>query len=392
MTRSWDVIIVGAGPAGSVLASLLGARGTSVLLLDRAVFPRDKLCGEFLNPGGVEILGRLGCLDVVQSAAFVVRGMKFLSPDGTAFRGQYSGARYGLAVRRTELDSLLLQHAGRAGAEVLEGFRVDRLISGGVEGRTRNATSTLRARVVVGADGRNSIVARQLGLFRPHPTHRKMALGRHYQGLTEYGDCGEIFCAGFGYGVINPLGSGIANVCLVVDAALLARARGKLGPYFDELLQRMPRLARRLADAAPLEDVHALGPMAHSPARVWAPGALLVGDAAGFYDPFTGEGMFMALRSAELAAAAIVESLDGSRAPEACFRDYERRLRSELRGRFRLEALLQRVIARPWVINLFARRLRTKREAATTLMDAIAGLAAPGSLLNPSFAGAILTP
>jgi menaquinone-9 beta-reductase len=392
----WDAIIVGAGPAGSALAAHLAGRGRSVLLLDAAGFPREKLCGEYLGAGCVPILRRLGVLDSVLGVARRVRGMRVFPPGAAAFTARYPDSECGLAVRRTDLDSMLLRQARLLRVECLEGFRVEGLLFEGgkvcgVKGRSRKSgDGTFRARLVAGADGCNSVVAGRLGLLRRHPRHRKMALCAHYDGLEFAVECAEVFLGRRRYGIVNPLAGGAATVSLVLDQEEFTRAGVDLGSRFARVLASLPGLQERLDRARPAGRIQAVGPMARVAARTSLDGALLVGDAAGFYDPFTGEGIFMALRGAELAA----ETMDRALASDDCsarfLSRYDAARASEFGWRRGLEALVRTVVGQPTLANLAARRLGASPRAACALMSVLGGLAPPFGLFSPGFLASLL--
>ncbi|MEK7409160.1 MAG: NAD(P)/FAD-dependent oxidoreductase [Acidobacteriota bacterium] len=379
----WDALIVGAGPAGSALASLLADMGYAVLLVDGARFPRDKLCGEYLGPGCRRLLQQIGVLGMIEQAARPLRGMRVRSPGGATFTAEFPPGLHGLAIRRLHLDHLLLEHARRNRIECLQGFRVERLVFAGnrvcgVEGlHHQRGREVLPARLVIGADGRNSVVARRLGVFRWHRAHRKMALCVHYEGVSLESDYAEVYIGRLGYGILNPLPGGLANVNLVGDLENFAPARGRVEDCFGRWLRTLPALEERLMAARPVEDVRALGPLAHHAARASFDGGLLVGDAAGFYDPFTGEGIGMALRSAEMAAGVVRRALERGDCSAQFLRQYDVERAAQFRGRFRLEAAIQAVIGRPWLANLIAGRLRLRPEAAGELLRMTGGLVPP---------------
>ena len=388
----WDAIVAGAGPAGSTAAALLAERGLRVLVVDRAIFPRDKMCGEYLGAGCVQLLAGFG---VELPDTHPIRAMRVTAPDGTVFNAPYPEGRSGLAIRRSQLDALLLENARRKGAACLEGFRVERLLLKdgkvqGVEGRLHGGEEKqFLARIVIGAEGRNSVVARHLGLFRWNRSHRRTALGLHYEGVLPINGFAEVFLGAGLYGILNPLGAGAANLSLVVDYDS-SLSKDHAGAYFAEALGRLPALQERVAQARPLEEVKVLGPMAHHAARASADGALLAGDAAGFYDPFTGEGVYMALISAGLAAKVAGEALWRGDCSARFLRSYDRERSAALGGRYRLEAAIQRVIRHPRTADLVSRRLREREDAASRLMEVLGGLAWPRALLSGRVLAAFL--
>lgn len=379
--RVRDAIVVGGGPAGSAVATFLARRGHDVLLLDAARFPRDKVCGEGVSPEAWRLLEALGAADRVRALSpRPLRGMRLVSPDGTAFQGEYRrGAGLGLAVRRLALDAALLGVAREAGASVREQARVTGLLRAGasVEGvRVEGAggTEVHRGRVVVGADGRASVVARSLGLLREHRHWHRFAVRGYWEGVEALSDFGEMHVGGGGYCGLAPLSPSLANVTFVLDRRDMGPAAGDLeGFYRRALRQRWPRLAERLDGARLAPAPRAIGPLALECRAVAAPGAVLVGDAAGFFDPFTGEGVTLALRTAELAAAAIDAAL--CRSPATTLprlRAYERARRAATRDKFRFNRVLQVAVGRPELANAVARRLARRPDLADRLVG-IAG-------------------
>ena len=372
-----DVVVVGGGPAGSAAAVFLRQRGRDVLLLDEARFPRDKICGESVSPGASRLLSALGVAEAVRRLApQSLLGMTLTSPDGTAFRGDYRGAADpGFAVRREALDHVLLQQARAAGAEVREGARVTGLVSeaGVVKGVTceaGGAPETIRARLVIGADGRRSVVARRLGLLREHRSLRKFAVRGYWDGMDGLEARGEMHVGGGGYCGIAPLSGSRANVTFVLDRREMAAAGGDLEGFYRRALQRWPRVSERLARASLVGAPTAIGPLALEAARVSAPGALLVGDSAGFYDPFTGEGVTLALRSAEMASEVADRALGSGNGFD--LRTYDRARDAATRGKFRINRALQRVVAWPALSNAMARRMSRRPDLADRLVG-IAG-------------------
>lgn len=377
-----DVVVAGAGPAGCATAIFLRQRGWEVLLVDAARFPRDKVCGDSVSPEGWRLLEGLGADEAVRALApWPLRGMRLTAPDGTTFAGDYGGgARPGFALRRASLDLALIRQARAAGVDVREGRFVEDVLlrDDRVEGvlvRPADAppgtAQPCRARIVVGAEGRRSVVARRLGLLSEHRRLRRFAVRGYWDGVQGLEERGEMHVGGGGYCGIAPLSAGAANVAFVLDQREMAAAGGDLEAFHRRALrERWPRVAERLERARLCEPPRAVGPLALSAPRVWAPGVALVGDAAGFFDPFTGEGVTLAMRGAELAAEAIDAALRAGRTDDLS--SYQRTREAATRAKFRFNHLLQHAVERPWVANAVARRLARRPDLASRLVG-IAG-------------------
>ncbi len=385
-----DAIVVGGGPAGSAMALLLRQRGHDVLLLDAARFPRDKVCGEGVSPEAWRLLRALDADGAVRALRpHALRGMTLTSPDGTTFAGHYGDGREpGFAVRRDALDLALLGRAKAAGVEVREGGRVTGLLRDrgsvmGVAWENGQGPKTSEARLVVGADGRRSRVARDLGLLRESPRGRRFAVRGHWEGMEGLTDHGEMHVGAGGYCGVAPLSPTGANVAFVLDRRAMASAAGDLEAFYRKTLLRWPRLAERLARARLLASPRAIGPLALEARRVSAPGALLVGDAAGFFDPFTGEGVTLALRSAELAAEVADRALKGGRTQDLT--EYDRLRREATRDKFRFNHLIQRAVTWPALGNAVARRLTRRPDLADRLVGIAGDFVPARTALGPGF-------
>ena len=390
-----DVIVVGAGPAGAATAILLAGHGVSVLVLDRAALPQPKICGEYVSPEAVGILDRLGILKALDAAgAAPIAGMRITAPDGTTLLGSYRAIGawrpyrgHALAVSRTALDGALVERLRALPIELRERVRVTGLVveGGAVVGVTAldagRGAVTFRAPLVVAADGRHSVVAERLGLRAPHRV-RRMALVTYVAGLSECRGVGEIFLDPPDYAILNPLDPDRVNLSVVVPLAHAAPWAGRLETFLAARVRQMPHLARRLAGARYQCPVRAMGPLAYRVRPPEVGGVILVGDASGFYDPFTGEGVFGALRTAELAAETAVRALSARDCSVRALAAYARARRRAFHGKERVTRAVQLLIGRRGLVNLTARVLARRPQLLDLLLGVLGDYVPPGALLR----------
>ncbi|MEO7474670.1 MAG: NAD(P)/FAD-dependent oxidoreductase, partial [Gemmatimonadales bacterium] len=348
-----DVLVVGAGPGGSAVATLLARAGYRVAAVDRAAFPRDKACSEYMSPETVRLLEQLGVVTALEAAgAAALYGTAVTAARGSRLHGRFALAAprasrpTGLSVSRRILDHALVGAAREAGASVLERTAVEELlydrgaVAGAVVRDAGGHRHALRARLTVGADGLRSVVARRLGPRR-HGRPRRIAFVAHVDGVDGMGQSAEMHVGPRGYVGLNPIGGGRTNVALVIPASLGAGARGRVEAFFVESLRAFPGLHARVTAGALARRVLATGPFAAWSSQVTADGAALVGDAADFFDPFTGEGIYSALRGATLLAEAAETALAGGGPVSAAgLLPYRRARRRAFAGKWAVERLI----------------------------------------------------
>jgi menaquinone-9 beta-reductase len=391
MTR-YDAIVVGAGPAGSALAAGLARDGARVLLLEQAHHPRPKACAEYASPMITEELARIGLPPVAWSDdAVALTGMD-IHAGGHVARIRYAHRgerRTAWGVDRRRFDALLTAHAAASGAEVREGTRAVGLVDDGsrIRGaRIRDTASgderTIMADWVIGADGARSGVARLLGVERPVRFPRRLGLVAHYAGDAALTDHGEMHVGPGWYVGLAPTPGGELNVGMALpmkDGAPSAASR------FASAIEGLPAVARRLAHSARLSPIRGASPIGHRVSDVAGPGWLLIGDAAGFVDPFTGEGIHRALRSARAAAHALRAGGDVAGV-------YRRERRRAFAAKTTLSWLVQAFLAAPPLLEHAIGRLEARPEAALKLGSSLGDCRPATAALAPSALIELLRP
>jgi flavin-dependent dehydrogenase len=354
----WDVVIAGAGPAGSVTATILARAGARVLLLDRARFPRDKLCGDSINPGTLGVLHRWNLASRIEQHGLPIEGMVLYGSAGVEIEAKYPGVT-GRTVIRRDLDQWLLDHAIAAGAQFEERTTVQRaLVSSPKTGSTFGRVSgvvvksaarggiAVSARVTIAADGRRSKLAFDLGLATYPLRPRRWAVGAYAEQSGGTRTMGEMHIGAGQYIGVAPLPGGLTNICVVGEP----RALGHLSDperVLRTAIYRDSTLRDRFTDARFVTRPVVLGPLAVDTRSAGVTGLLLVGDAAGFVDPMTGDGLRFAVRGAELAADATIEML----------------ATGDMRGHVELEHRRHAEFAPKWRFDRALRRLIDSRTA-----------------------------
>ena len=332
MTERAHVLVVGCGPAGAAAATTLARAGVDCVVLDRASFPRDKTCGDALSNDGVAILGDLGAADAVLGGPHAkVRRARALLPDRNSIERDYDPP--GIIVPRRLLDDGLRRAAEAAGARVIQGAAVRELIveAGRVVG-ARGDGFEWRAELVIAATGHGSLARAVLG--HQKPAQRLLAVARtayvegvRYDAGPETADHYFEHDLPCGYAWVFPEVEGLANIGVYQRSDRFAAGPGALDASLDRFLARHPE---RFASCRQVGSRRSWPlPIAPAPWELSAPGLLTVGDAANFIDPLSGEGIWQALRSGQLAATlALAHRTDSGPGPalgrayaEACSRE-----------------------------------------------------------------------
>ena len=351
----FDVVIIGGGPAGSTAAALLAAAGRDVVLLEKETFPRFHI-GESLLPFNVQLFRRLGVADQIDARFIQKWGAQIFSSDGSVNRyicfadGMVPGHPMAFHVLRSRFDELLLLNAAGRGADVRQAREVVEargshrdgwvITSRGADGQT----STLRARFLLDASGRDAFIASRGRLRRMSPHLRKAAVFAHFTGVArdEGRAAGDIILIVLrdGWFWMIPLPDGVTSVGLVAEGSRLKEIGLSPERTLEEALRRCPAARPRMEGSRRVSPVWSASDYSYECRGIAGDGYLLLGDAAAFIDPIFSTGVWLAMSSGELAADALHAALGGGgRAADlspSVFASYERAVRRHVRGYTRI--------------------------------------------------------
>lgn len=398
-----QVAIVGGGPAGAALQIRLAQAGVESVLFERAPHVRWRACGVFSSPLTRGCLRDLGFSDdEISRLARPISALDVRTQAGAAVRLEYATPTgHACGFDRVGLDSMLLDKARVAAlvrtASVVTSVRLParpgepvRLTVLPTDTADGSSPREWRARVVVGADGPHSMVARSAGVARTSPLLRKAGLTFHEADPVAEAEgrpmVGEFLLGNGWYVGVAPVPGGRLNVGIVVPA-------DQLGGPLEQVVERTRGLMRghsgSLVPTLSIDDTMVALPLRHRVTRASGQGFVLIGDAAGFIDPLTGEGLHRAFVSAELAADSITRMLRGD---ARALDDYDRRLRARFRTKDVVSWVLQAFLAQPAVLDHAVRRLASRRRQREVLTLVLTDQVRASRGLDPRFLARLLAP
>jgi len=391
-----DAVVVGGGPAGALTAALLAKRGRRVVLLERSPAYRWRACGVFASPAAVDMLRKAGLEEAdIARIARPIPAMRVETAAGTSFRltygddGQFVASAVGFD--RSALDPLLVDMAAASGVVV----RLGETVTSVEEGRVMLAGGvSIRAAIIVGADGLRSVVARSFGVDRPARLAPRVGLTFHVTDQRPEGrDDARIVLFDGGYVGLAPVPGRRVNVGIVLGGPWLERLRREgAEATVGAVLGAVPPAPNDPVDwstANRCDSIEGASPLGVRAERRAGRGWLLVGDAAGFLDPFTGEGLHRALTSASLAAAAVNRALDGD---AAALMAYDRAMTARFRSKDVLSLVVHAFLARPALFDHAARRLAARGRVRETMGLVMGDLVPASRALDPRYVAALLRP
>src|SRR5947199_3433258 len=343
--ETFDVAIVGGGPAGSSCAAFCALAGLDTLVLERENFPREKVCGDCLNPSCWSVLERLGLQQQIRNLPHSkLDSVAFIAIEGHEVVVDLpTGDACGLSVKRSLFDDLLLKRACEVVPHVLEGKTVTALANGG-RWKIQTATAeTFSAQTLIGADGRNSTVARLSSLL-PQPTRERVALQAHIPLPQNFGRRVVLQFLREGYSGQAPVNETELNLCLVGTPPTISKSRQWADRHFE---------------IAAHQPWRTITPLTRSPVSCAHENLLFIGDAARVVEPFTGEGIYYALRSGELAADAIKKIIRG-KDRQLALRDFAGASAEMYHGRLWINRLARAAVLSPRIASFLIQAARVQ--------------------------------
>lgn len=396
---SYDVLIVGAGPAGSCCASILAQAGVSVALIDKAAFPRDKVCGDALSLDVVNQLSKIsGELTQAFEAATTPMpsyGVTIGAPNEKTvdipfyYRGNPD---CGYLLPRYDFDDLLFKHAeAYSEVDTFLNSPVTHISNNQDEVEVSTKQVNLTGSVVVGADGANSMVSRQLAQNGTDKSAHSAGVRVYYEGVNNFSEGQYIELYFFkdilpGYLWVFPLANNQANVGIGVLSSAITRHKLNLKRKLEEFITEHPKLKERFANAQPMEKPKGMGlPLGSKQRAISGDRFLLTGDAAGLIDPFSGEGIGNAIRSGRTAANCLLEAFKQQDFSGGFLKQYDQRIYGQMKKEFKVSHTIQRLSAYPWLFNFVINKARQSKNLRHYLSKALEHVDHKQLLTKPKF-------
>jgi geranylgeranyl reductase family protein len=396
----FDLIIVGSGPSGSAAAMYAQRYGLKILLLDKATFPRDKICGDALSGKSVAILRELQLLNKVRELPGAsIHRIIFSSPEHTKLeidlrQSNLGQIPEGFVIRRQHFDGFMFEEAKQRADRCIEGITVTDLIwengfVSGVQGRTKDEEGIeFRSRLVLGADGYNSLVARKTGLYRHDPRHWVVALRQYFRnvgGLTDQIELHYVDEVIPGYFWIFPLEEGYANVGIGMLHEYIKRQNIDLKQALKTVIDS-PTFRGRFINAKPVEEPVGWNlPVGSKHRQMVGNGFMLMGDAAGLIDPFTGEGIGNALYSAKYAVEVAREAIAAEDVSAEFLNRYDERLWASIGGELKVSTQLQKIGRYRRLLNFVISKAARNKATGDLIAGMITNEIPKKKLANPLF-------
>jgi len=396
----FDLIIVGAGPAGFACAYQLRNQNLKIALIDQATFPRDKICGDALS---ADVVNQLYRMDPKLSAQFESfhrkidsHGVRFLAPNQTHLDINYQNPHHGNVAgyisKRIDFDHFLFQQIqDEPNIQIFQGEKVLDIESDEEGVFLKTDQRRLSAQMIIGADGAHSIVNKKLGTIKVEKDHYCAGIRQYYEGVTGFHADQYIELHFYnellpGYFWIFPLPNGQANVGLGMLSSEVSKRKVDLKKALNDLIQSKPGLRERFKNASPLEKPQGFGlPIGSKKRPISGERFLLIGDAASLIDPFTGEGIGNALRSGRIASEYVIKSFDNQGFTKSFLKRYDEMIYHKMWNELRISRKIQKLLRYPRLFNFVVGKANNNSSVRTLLTSMLDNVDLKKELVKPGF-------
>jgi len=399
-SRLFDVVIIGAGPAGCASAYQLAESGLTIAVLEKDVFPRDKVCGDALS---ADVTNQFHRMDSALAEAFLKQnpkkasnGVRFFAPNHKSLDIPFKNLKYkeaaGFVMKRLDFDAFFAEEIKKVpNLKVFENHKVKAIEIKENSVFIETSQSIFQTKIIIGADGANSIVNRKLSLNKIDKKHHSGGLRQYFENVTVLNESGFIELHFYkeilpGYFWVFPLPDNKANVGLGILSSEISKQNIHLKEKFTHLLNNHPNLKDRFKNAKPLEDIKGFGlPLGSKKKQLSGNRFLLLGDAANLIDPFTGEGIGNAIRSGRIAATHIEEAFKTNRFDADFNKKYDTKIYQAMWKELRVSKSLQNLLKYPWLFNFLVKKANKNKSVQLLLTSMLNDVNLKKELVKPSF-------
>lgn len=386
--NNYDVMIIGGGPSGASCAIKLSDSGLRVALIERAIFPRDKICGDALS---TDVINQLPMLSPKLAASFNAIaekipsfGVKIFSPDLNHIDIPFihkNKKSHGYICKRIHFDNFLFQFVKEhTKIDIYEDHAVQKVMNDGNNIQVTTDKGIFKGKFIIGADGAHSLVSKGLSNLKVEKEHYSAGLRVYYEGVTSFHEENFIELYFFndilpGYLWVFPLHNNQANVGLGMLSSEVSKNKINLKETLQRLITTQPGLKERFANARPLETIKGFGlPLGSKKREISGERYLLLGDAASLIDPFSGEGIGNAIRCGRVAADHILKSFAANDFSSSFNKAYDKEIYRRMWSELKVSRNLQRMLKYPWLYNLIVRRANKNKYLRQFLVEALASV------------------
>jgi geranylgeranyl reductase family protein len=398
--HDFDLIIVGAGPAGFACAYQLRNQNLSIAIIDQATFPRDKICGDALSADVVNQLYRmeqsLGNKFEGYAQKTDSHGVRFVAPNQSSLNIDFQNPEHrnaaGYISKRIDFDNFLFQQIqDYSNITIFQSEKVINILVHEDKVELKTEQNKFSAQMIVGADGAHSIVNKKLGSIKVEKDHYCAGIRQYYEGVSGFHKDQHIELHFYkellpGYFWIFPLPNGQANVGLGMLSSEVSKRKVDLKKALHELIQSKPELKSRFKHASTLEKPQGFGlPIGSKKRPISGNRFLLIGDAASLIDPFTGEGIGNALRSGRIAADHLIKAFDNQRFEASFNKQYDKVIYHKMWQELRVSRSLQKLLKYPRLFNFVIKKANKNSSIRTLLTAMLSDIDLKKELIKPSF-------